>query len=142
MTMSEGYYGSTHVDNKDGKGGTPINLLAALEAEFGPLFDPCPDNWTECGLSMDWVDRCGGRVVYVNPPYTRGQLDKWVKKVHDEWRRGCTVVLLIPSYTDTAYFHDYIWPNATLRFFRGRLHFRGYKRQASFPSMLCIFRGV
>jgi len=139
--MTKGYYGSTTTRKKTGKGGTPDQLLAELHDEFGPLFDPCPDGWTECGLAMDWKERAGHLTVYCNPPYSRGQLAQWVKKCHDEWRRGVQVVLLIPSYTDTAYFHDWIYPFAELRFLRGRLRFKGYNDQASFPSMLCIFTG-
>jgi len=78
--------------------------------------------------------------VYCNPPYTRGLISKWVQKCYDEWRRGCKIILLIPPYTDTAYFWDYIHDFAKVRFIRGRLKFKGYGgKTASFPSILCIF---
>ena len=58
---------------------------------------------------------------------------------------GYTVVLLIPARTDTAYFHDYIYRKAEIRFIRGRLKFTdeegNVKQSAPFPSMLVIYRG-
>jgi hypothetical protein len=50
--------------------------------------------------------------------------------------------MLIPSRTDTSYFHDYIWqkPGVEVRFLRGRLKFDDGKDPAPFPSMLVIFR--
>ena len=51
-----------------------------------------------------------------------------------------TVVMLLPARTDTAWFHDYIYGKAEIRFIRGRLKFVGSKNSAPFPSMVCIFR--
>ena len=134
--MTSGYYGTSV--NTHPHGGTPDNLLLEIIEEFGECFDPCPNGFKIDGLTIDWpLDQ----TIYVNPPYTRGDINLWVAKVHKEWLRGCQIVLLIPSYTDTKYFHDYIYNRAELRFMRGRLKFKGYgNRSASFPSMLCIFR--
>lgn len=51
-----------------------------------------------------------------------------------------TVVMLLPARTDTAWFHDYIYGKAEIRFIRGRLKFGGIKNSAPFPSMVCVFR--
>lgn len=51
-----------------------------------------------------------------------------------------TVVMLLPARTDTAWFHDYIYGKAEIRFVRGRLKFGGCKNSAPFPSMVCIFK--
>ena len=55
------------------------------------------------------------------------------------------VVLLIPARTDTAYFHDYIYGKAEIRFLRGRLHFEDEDGNrfppAPFPSMVVIYNG-
>ena len=61
---------------------------------------------------------------------------------------GCTVVCLVPSRTDTRWFHDYVWdvttnsprPHVEVRFLRGRLKFGDGTGSAPFPSMLVIFR--
>ncbi len=130
------YYGSSI--NTHPHGGTPDYLMNDLVDEFGELFDPCPNNPNFDGLDIDWpLDK----TTFVNPPYTRGEIKKWVSKCFDEWNKGKQIVLLIPSYTDTVYFHQYIYNNAELRFIKGRLQFKGYSSKASFPSMLCIFKG-
>jgi hypothetical protein len=125
---------------------TPDWLIDEVIAEFGEFYDPCPVNPKECGLAADWNERkamSGKDCVYVNPPYTRGSIKQWVEKCYAEHLAGVgPIVLLIPSYTDTAYFHDCIYqkPNVEVRFFRGRIQFKGYKdSRASFPSMLVIF---
>ena len=55
------------------------------------------------------------------------------------------VVLLIPSRTDTMYFHDNIYESADLYFIKGRVKFihpdepEGKRTPAPFPSMLCVW---
>ena len=56
-------------------------------------------------------------------------------------RRGATVVCLVPSRTDTAWWHDtVIAGGAEVRFVRGRLRFVGAEHPAPFPSAVVIFR--
>ena len=81
---------------------TPKAVYQVLDAEFGFDFDPCPSNPDFDGLSVGW-----GRSNFVNPPYGR-EIPKWIKKGFEEWKTGKTVVFLIPSRTDTSYWHDYI----------------------------------
>ena len=54
-------------------------------------------------------------------------------------------MLLIPARTDTAYFHDYIYGKAEIRFIRGRLRFTDDEGNAAdpapFPSMVVIYNG-
>ena len=58
---------------------------------------------------------------------------------------GYPIVLLIPARTDTAYFHDYIYGKAEIRFIRGRLRFTDADGKvagpAPFPSMVVIYNG-
>lgn len=93
------------------------------------------------GLKNSWD--LGG-AVFCNPPYGR-EIGRWVKKAHDEAKRGITVVLLIPARTDTSYFHDYIVGKAEVRFLRGRIKFEDEDgrafNSAPFPSMLVIYKG-
>lgn len=53
---------------------------------------------------------------------------------------GGISVLLVPARTDTAWFHDWVYGKADLRFVRGRLHFNGSKWNAPFPSVIAIYR--
>ena len=80
----------------------------------------------------------------MNPPYGR-DIKYWIKKAYEESLRGALVVALIPSRTDTSYWHDYIQDKAEVRFIRGRLKFerpQGALSPAPFPSAVVIWRGV
>ena len=85
--------------------------------------------------------------MFCNPPYGRA-LGAWVRKAYEEAQAGTTVVLLIPARTDTAYFHDYIYGKAEIRFLRGRLHFededgnRFPPAPASSETIACWMREV
>jgi len=88
---------------------TPRDVFAKLDVIFDFTLDPCtsPDNplgtpkfYTEKedGLRQDW----GGERVYMNPPYSRGQLDKWSRKAFYEARKafGAEVIVgLLPLAT-------------------------------------------
>jgi len=113
---------------------TPDDAYALLDAEFGFDFDPCPHNPTIDGLSCGW-----GKSNFVNPPYGR-EIGKWLKKGHEEHLLGKTVVFLIPSRTDTRWWHDYVMKADEIRFIKGRLKFKGAKNSAPFPSAIVVFR--
>ena len=93
------------------------------------------------GLKQNW----NNNIVFCNPPYGK-DICKWVRKAYEESKRGTTIVLLIPSRTDTKYFHDYIYGKAELRFVRGRLKFTDEngmtKGPSPFPSLLVVYNGV
>ena len=128
---------------------TPQDFFDELNAEFHFVLDPastdksakCPKYYTPeiDGLKQSW--NVGG-AVFCNPPYGK-DICKWVRKAYEESLLGTTVVLLIPSRTDTSYFHDYIYGKAELRFVRGRLKFTDdngiSKGSAPFPSMVVIY---
>jgi len=114
---------------------TPKDLYEQLNNEFHFDFDPCPLNADFDGLAIIW----GGKVNFVNPPYSN--LKAWIKKSFEESQKGKTVVMLIPSRTDTIAFHEYIYHKAEIRFIKGRLKFSN-KGPAPFASMIVIFRGV
>jgi site-specific DNA-methyltransferase (adenine-specific) len=92
-------------------------------------------------MIMDFCKIGGGQTVFCNPPYSR--IGEWVEKAYRESRKDNTVVvLLIPSRTDTRYFHNFIYQRAEIRFVRGRIKFGDSKNSAPFPSMVIIFRGA
>ena len=126
---------------------TPQKLFDELNREFNFDLDvcatsdnhKCPVYFTkeDNGLSKNW----GGYRVWLNPPYS--EIDKWVEKAYRETRNDNTVVvMLIPSRTDTRYFHNYIYQRTEIRFVKGRLHFNDSKGGAPFPSMIVVFRGA
>lgn len=137
--MKQGLFSS-----KNNSWETPKDFFDKLNAEFDFNLDPCalPENAKcsnyftphEDGLKQDW----SGRRVFCNPPYGRAIKD-WVKKCYEESLKGALVVMLIPARTDTAYFHDWIYHKAEIRFVRGRLKFGKADHGAPFPSMVVIY---
>lgn len=126
---------------------TPQDTFDELDREFHFTLDPCStDENHKCdfyytkdsdGLTKNWE----GHRVFCNPPYSK--IAKWTEKCY---REGCkdntVVVLLIPSRTDTKYFHNFIYNRAEIRFIKGRLRFGDSENSAPFPSMVVIFRGA
>lgn len=77
--------------------------------------------------------------MFCNPPYGRKIID-WVRKAYEESQKENTlVVMLIPSRTDTKYFHEYILGKAEIRFVKGRLTFGNSTEHAPFPSMVVVY---
>ena len=141
---TSGYHGRSLNSHEHGR--TPPDLMDTITAMMAArgwldVFDPCPNDPKSDGLAMDWPD---DRPIYVNPPYTRGKIALWCAKCSHEARLHPhrPIVLLIPAYTDTVYFHDQIFNHdgeIGIHFFKGRLKFGGYERSASFPSVLIGF---
>ena len=114
---------------------TPKDLYARLDNQFHFDFDPCPVNPTFDGLSLDWGER-----NFVNPPYG-SEIKKWVEKAYREAQKDKLVVMLIPSRTDTKYWHEYIMEAHQIWFIKGRLRFVDARNPAPFPSAIVIFKG-
>lgn len=126
---------------------TPDDLFLWLEQQFNFTLDPCSDGknnklpkfFTEeqDGLKQSW----SSERVFVNPPYSRNQQKKWIKKCFDEVRSGnCPIaVALLPARTDTVAFHNFIANASQIWFIKGRLKFVGSKNSAPFPSMIVVW---
>jgi hypothetical protein len=114
---------------------TPNYLYQELDEEFNFDYDPCPEDPQLDGLTTEW-----GKRNFVNPPYGHSII-KWIKKGYEESQKDKLVVFLIPSRTDTKWFHE-ICTKGEIRFIKGRIRFEGAKNNAPFPSMIVIFRGV
>lgn len=127
---------------------TPQAFFDVLDAEFNFDLDPCADEYNhKCeryfteqddGLAQDWIST-HTHTVFMNPPYGR-EISKWIRKAYEEAQKGGVVVALIPSRTDTRYWHDYVMKAAEIRFVRGRLQFGDSKNSAPFPSAVVVFR--
>ena len=134
-----------HFSSDSNEWETPQDLFDKLNDEFRFTLDPCASkNNAKCkkyytkednGLIQSWRDE----IVFMNPPYGR-EIPKWVEKAYNESiHEDCIVVCLIPSSTDTKYWHEFIFPHAEVRFLKGRLKFSGHKNSAPFPSAVVIF---
>ena len=126
---------------------TPQSFFDRLNQTLGPFtLDPCatkettkvPENFftqEEDGLMKDWE----GETVFMNPPYGR-EISMWMRKAYLESQKPNTrVVCLIPSRTDTRYWHEYCMKAKEIHFVKGRLKFGGSSNSAPFPSAVVIF---
>ena len=113
-----------------------------------PYFDPCPLNhdvskWD--GLKIEWRDN-----NFINPPYSRKLKEAFIRKAYAESQKGKLCVMLLPVSTSTIIFHELIYPNAEIRFLKGRVKFIGINSKGQkvtnkcgmYDSMIVIFKGV
>lgn len=129
---------SVHFSSLSVDWATPRGLFMALDDEFHFDFDPCslyvPNALVVDGLTSDW-----GGATFCNPPYGR-HIGTWIRKAFEQASLGKTVVLLIPSRTDTKWWHDYVLKASEIRFIRGRLYFNDGPGRAPFPSAVVVFK--
>lgn len=136
---------------KRGDWRTPPEVLELVRQVFGGRIglDPCaapepehsfakgnfagPTGSPADGLAHEWRGS-----VYVNPPF--GELAAWAEKCALEHRaHGAEVILLLPSRTDTAYWHEHLSAAALLCLWRGRMKFVGAPASCPFPVTLAYF---
>lgn len=136
---------NVHYSSNSNEWSTPQNLFNYLDNIYHFTLDPCStkDNakcnkyYTidEDGLSKDW----SRDTVFMNPPYGRG-IKHWIEKAYMESQKGAIVVALIPSRTDTSYWHSYCMKSDKIIFLKGRVKFNGSKKTAPFPSAIVVFK--
>lgn len=129
---------------------TPDHIFYAANQRHKFTLDVCADErnhkctkyFTESdnGLMQTWSDN----ICWMNPPYSANS--DWMAKAVEEFKKGTTVVCLVPARTDTKWFHKYVWPFASVEFFKGRIKFiggvipvGGKTNGAPFPSCLVIY---
>jgi site-specific DNA-methyltransferase (adenine-specific) len=136
---------SKGVDNKD-LWETPLNIFKSLDAEFNFTLDPCCEKHTakckkyytpkENGLIKSWESES----CFVNPPYSRNNIDLWVEKCFLESQKdNTTVVALLPVSTSAKWWHSWIVGKSELRFIERRIRFKGGKFTAPFSSVVAVF---
>ena len=96
----------------------------------------CPRYFTkeDDAFKHKWTGR-----VWMNPPYGK-EIGKWMQKAYESVRSGDAevVVCLVPSRTDTRWFHEYAM-KGTIDFIRGRLKFGGVATpHRSHQPLLCL----
>lgn len=129
---------------------TPPDLVKVLRQEFNFTHEVCAAADNRCmpdlpylgldngldAMHNEWGPE--GSVCYCNPPYS--QLPDLVSRA-DQQAGNRDIILLIPAYTETKYFQDYIAHTAELIVFpKGRIRFwengKPGKYHARFPSVL------
>lgn len=131
---------------------TPQDFYDRLNAKYHFEWDlAASDDNAKCScyftrddnsLEQDWEGLSGN--LFLNPLYGR-ELKLWVKKAATTGLKDKqNLVMLIPSRTDTSYWHDYIFNHAEIKFLRGRLKFEAdgvSGDSAPFPSAVVIYTG-
>lgn len=134
---------SVHFSSKTNLWATPQKFFDKYNAIYTFTLDVCAtDDNAKCstyfteeinGLTQSW-----GGVCWMNPPYGR-EIGVWMKKAYESSLQGATVVCLVPSRTDTKWWHDYAM-KGEIEFIKGRLKFGDAKNSAPFPSAVVIFK--
>jgi len=139
---------------------TPDYFFKLLDDIYHFTLDPCAsDSNHKCekyytikedGLKQDWSKE----TVFVNPPFSN--IKDWVKKCFDESQHfkfrkernilATTVVMIIPSRTDTQYWHEHIMKAHEILFCKGRVNFllngEKPKNGSTFPLAVIVFRRI
>jgi len=134
---------NVHFSSATGEWETPQALFDLLDTEFHFTLDVCATaenakcercfTKADNGLAQDWR----GETCWMNPPYGR-EIGGWMKKAHS-YIYSATIICLVPSRTDTAWWHDYVYWADEVRLLRGRLKFGGTTNSAPFPSAIIRF---
>ena len=135
--------------SKSDEWATPQDLYDQLNEEFHFELDcaataentKCP-RYLSDALNVPWA-----ATNWLNPPYSLCK--EFVAKAFAECYSGHTTVLLLPSRTDTRWWHDFVWDRTfhapykgiEVRFIKGRLKFGGSTNSAPFPSVVVVMRG-
>lgn len=128
---------------------TPQDLFDEFNERYQFMLDVCADEsntkcptWygpgglVEDALSVRWPTEAP---LWMNPPYSRGNQIKFVRKAIETAERGGLVVGLLPADTSTQLFHRLIWKRYPVLFLPRRIRFNGAKSAAKFGSMIVEF---
>ena len=138
---------NVHFSSEKHDWATPWPLFRELDARFGPceLDVGATERNAKCGKFFspedDGLSQVWHGVCWMNPPYGRA-LPHWMHKAVTEVReeRARRVVCLLPSRTDTRWWHQYVLCHATeIHYLRGRIRFEGADSSAPFPSVVAVF---
>lgn len=128
-----------------------VNVIRAFG--FGSIdLDPCSNSNSVVRAKEEWFDKAlertwrGRGLVYSNPPYSR-QLSMWADHIASDWKISSSIsiidldqlILLVPSRTDTNWWHTAISSASAVLFFKGRLKFGEAVNSAPFPSALIYY---
>lgn len=143
-TVESGEILKVHYTSKSDEWETPQEIFEGLNKDYNFTLDPCATKENaKCkkyftiendGLFRSWKNE----TVFMNPPYGRN-IGKWIAKAYNESvKHNALVVCLIPSRTDTKWWHTYVM-KGKITFLKGRLKFGGGKTNAPFPSAIVKF---
>ena len=137
---------------------TPLELFDLLNNEFKFTMDVacdihnilCDEGYynTEDSLKQDWY--YDSKIIlspkhWMNPPYSRGNIDKFCQKAYEESQNGCVVVGLLPLRS-APWFHKYVMKAHEIRFMTRRVKFidpetgKPSKGSPNFDSIIVVWK--
>lgn len=129
---------------------TPADVFEELDRRYWFTMDGAAD--MESALEAKWMGP-GGVIedatstpwpveerIFFNPPYSRGNIAKWVARAIQHADSGGFSVGLLPADVSTRVFHNIHWNRYPVEFFPRRLRFVGAPAGAKFGSMIVEFR--
>lgn len=116
---------------------TPESVLTPIRRYMGGIaLDPCSNVASIVNAEVEWdiVERGEDGLsrpwhylnAFTNPPYSPGNLAKWIKKCYDEYCLQDVlqrVMLLIPMSSGTSWWHDYAYTARWRLEYKGRIQF-------------------
>lgn len=146
MIVNQQLAASTGCDQKD-LWATPAHIFNPLMDQFNFTLDPCaedhtakcpkyftPFDGTNGGLDELWINE----IVFCNPPYSRNNIDTWMKHAYLS-SKFSVVVCLIPVSASAKWWHEYVVNKCQLMFYERRIRFDGAPFTAPFSSCLAIY---
>ena len=91
------------------------------------------------GLSEPWA----GRRVWINPPYARGEIGRWMAKCYSERNEAAIIVAIVKHDPSTLWWQRNIGLNdehAIVLPLPRRVRFSGAKAGANFASAIVVWR--
>ena len=138
MSYLPGLEPTRQADEHDGSGDewyTPPDVWRAVRLALGKhIVDPC---WSPLSpvTPERKIDTCEGGdglsdpwgplkyAAFVNPPYS--DTGRWLGRCAAEYRKGRTVIALVPMRPETEAWFKYVWPAAEIIQPIGRIRFVG-----------------
>jgi phage N-6-adenine-methyltransferase len=138
--------------------GTPQKIFDKINDEFHFTLDAAANEEnTKCKLFIDkeldamkinWCEFARGGNIWLNPPYSKGNVERFMQKAYMESEKGLGVVVcLVPVDFSTNWWHDYVMNAAEIRAIKTRVKFVGYddngdlvKNSPTFSSCIVIFK--
>lgn len=131
---------------------TPVCYIDSVRIVMGDIdLDPASNDFAQtqinaksyytandCGLSKEWKGK-----VWLNPPYSRGLLDKFIEKLINEDNVD-QYICLVNSSTDTKWCHSLMDDADAMCLTKGRISFldqNGIKSKGNSRGQIFFYKG-
>jgi len=146
VELQKSKFDRIHFSSKTYKHNTPKDLFKELDSEFHFNFDPARPpivgNYDENALTKRWfIENPLTKLrVYLNPPYDRKLMERFIKKAYQEMIEGRIeiVVFLLPLRGTALRFLVKLNKNVEFRLLEKRLVFGDADNGAPFDSVIAI----